>query len=929
MEEFADIFEQKVGCIPNFKCSLKLRQNAKPVFIKARDVPFALRDQVEKELDELVADNIIYKVEHSDWGSPLVPIPKSNDRVRLAVDYKVAVNKQLQDAHYPIPRVEDILNTLHGANVFCTLDLYKAYLHVQVDEESQIIQTMSTHRGTFAMRRLSFGIKTAPAEFHRILDQILSGLGGVTSYFDDVVIFGSTLEECQVNLINCLKRLRQYDLHVNREKCQFFKSSISYLGYVIEQNSVKKCPQKVKSILDAPKPSSVDEIRRFLGMITYYAKLIPNLSTLTYPLRRLLRKNQNFIWTSSCQQAFDRLKNEIASDRVLTPFNPDLPVVLACDASPTGIAAILSHTIDEHDRPIAFASRSLSDCEQNYSQLDREALAIVYAVNKFYMYLYGRKFTLVTDNGPLSRIFHHDAKLPILSASRLLRYATILSGFNYVIKHKKADQNVHVDYFSRSPIHSKTPDFNEDDIIQYQTINQISSVTITAESIKTATGKDPHLSQLCEDLKNGTIQDEQYSIQDGIVFRGNRVIIPQALRASVLSELHFTHVKTSKMKNLARRYCYWKNIDSDIELFVKSCQPCASTANTPAKTSIHPWEEPSSNFQRVHIDYAGPKDGYYIFILIDAKSKWPEIRLSKTAPTSLSTIGFLQDIFSVHGLPETMVSDNASIFVSNEFSSFCASNGICQRLIAPGHPQTNGQAERYVQFLKKKLDAMKSEPGTLPSKVRDILYRYRATPLRCGSTPAEIYLGRSIRTKLDLLRPINVPAETKSPSPTTRSCLRSFREGDRIQAKMFINNKEVWKPGVVVEKYGRLHYRVRLDDGYALKRHIDQLHRSEVHRRVTFDCPQEEEHHEDLQSGNTRTSQPASSILAPRTPQAPAASAAAPTPAAPQGSEYHLSGSPTPTPPRVAERQEELPMPRRSAREVRSPSYLDDYVRYS
>ncbi|BET01344.1 Hypothetical Protein NTJ_14160 [Nesidiocoris tenuis] len=177
MEEFADIFEQKVGCIPNFKCSLKLRQNAKPVFIKARDVPFALRDQVEKELDELVADNIIYKVEHSDWGSPLVPIPKSNDRVRLAVDYKVAVNKQLQDAHYPIPRVEDILNTLHGANVFCTLDLYKAYLHVQVDEESQIIQTMSTHRGTFAMRRLSFGIKTAPAEFHRILDQILSGLG--------------------------------------------------------------------------------------------------------------------------------------------------------------------------------------------------------------------------------------------------------------------------------------------------------------------------------------------------------------------------------------------------------------------------------------------------------------------------------------------------------------------------------------------------------------------------------------------------------------------------------------------------------------------------------------------------------------------------------------------------------------------------------
>nr|XP_014293452.1 uncharacterized protein K02A2.6-like [Halyomorpha halys] len=153
MEEYADIFEQKVRCIPNFYCSLKLKKNTKSIFIKARNIPFALRETVEKELDDLIANGIIYPVNHSDWGSPLVPIPKLNNNVRLAVDYKVAVNKQLQDAHYPIPRIEEVINNLRNANVFCTLDLYKACLHVQVDKDSQGIQTMSTHRGIFAMKR--------------------------------------------------------------------------------------------------------------------------------------------------------------------------------------------------------------------------------------------------------------------------------------------------------------------------------------------------------------------------------------------------------------------------------------------------------------------------------------------------------------------------------------------------------------------------------------------------------------------------------------------------------------------------------------------------------------------------------------------------------------------------------------------------------
>lgn len=188
------------------------------------------------------------KLDQSDWDSPLVPIPKANNKVCLCVDYKVAVNKNLQDSHYLIPKIDEVLNKLCNANIFCTLDLYKAYLHLMVDQESQLIQTMSTHRGTYAMRRLSFGIKTAPSEFHRILNQILTGLKGVLSYFDDVIIFGTNMNDCQENLINCLNRLHQYNLHVNKDKCQFFKSSISYLGYIVEHNTIKNCPEKVRAI---------------------------------------------------------------------------------------------------------------------------------------------------------------------------------------------------------------------------------------------------------------------------------------------------------------------------------------------------------------------------------------------------------------------------------------------------------------------------------------------------------------------------------------------------------------------------------------------------------------------------------------------------------------------------------------------------------
>uniref|UniRef100_A0A2L2YNI8 Integrase catalytic domain-containing protein n=1 Tax=Parasteatoda tepidariorum TaxID=114398 RepID=A0A2L2YNI8_PARTP len=209
----------------------------------------------------------------------------------------------------------------------------------------------------------------------------------------------------------------------------------------------------------------------------------------------------------------------------------------------------------------------------------------------------------------------------------------------------------------------------------------------------------------------------------------------------------------STVPALSRNYCYWKNIDTDIENMVKSCRECCDVRKNPAKAPLHIWETPEKNWQRVHIDYAGPFMEHQFLIVVDSLSKWPEIFAMKTSPTSSNTIYYLEEIFSRHGLPEILVSDNAAIFKSAEFQHFCKSNGIKQRLIAPGYPATNGQAERYVQILKTKLKCMKYHPGSLHSKLCKLLFRYRITPLNNGKTPSEMLFGRNLRCEFDLIKP--------------------------------------------------------------------------------------------------------------------------------------------------------------------------------
>nr|CAI5840449.1 unnamed protein product [Callosobruchus analis] len=295
-------------------------------------------------------------------------------------------------------------------------------------------------------------------------------------------------------------------------------------------------------------------------------------------------------------------------------------------------------------------------------------------------------------------------------------------------------------------------------------------------------------------------------------------VIPRALQSRVLKELHSAHFGVTKMKALARSYCWWPGISHDLEIVAKNCTDCNKIKNNPPKVPLHQWETPQQPFDRIHIDFAGPFRNQYYLILVDAYTRWPEIHIVKDISTK-TTITTLRRIFATYGIPRILVSDNGSSFVSYDFKRFLQENGIIHKLSAPYHPATNGMAERCVQTFKQSLRALKGD--NISKQLDKFLLHYRVTP-HCvtGVSPAFLMFGRDIRTRLDFLKPQNKSLEHTNNNITRN--VREFSVGERVECRDYIHSDK-WEFGRVTERVGKLHYLVRLDDGRIWKRHVDQM----------------------------------------------------------------------------------------------------------
>lgn len=841
--KFPDLFRPELGHIKGVKAHIEMRPDAVPKFFKPRPVAFTLIPKIDADLDRLQKMGVIEPIDRSDWAAPIVPVLKPDSSVRICGDFRLTVNPSIQADWFPLPSSEELFASLAGATVISKVDLSDAYLQIELEDAAKQYVVINTHRGLFRYNRLPFGVSFAVGLFQHTMERIVQGLEGVRCYLDDLIVSGPTQEIHDARLYALLQRLQEHGVRLKKSKCLISQSSLVYLGHLISAAGIQPVAEKVDAILKAPRPTDVSTLRSFLGILQYYAKFIPHTASRAAPMHRLLQKGVPWKWSSECEKAFIDLKNAITSDSVLVHYDSKLPLVLDCDASSFGIGAALSHIMpDGTHRPIAFSSKTLGSSERNYSQIEREALSLIFGVKKFHRYLFGRKFELVTDHKPLVMVMGPKGHIASVSASRLHRWAFILSSYDFSIKFRPTAQHGNADFLSRLPLPNTTDtcldSVDSEPILLISFLDDVTTPPVTHKQVRLATAKDSLLTEVMRYVQSGWpfeshcpvdalqpyfTRRTELSISGGCLLWGLRLIIPAALRSPILDALHDTHSGIVRMKSIARGYIWWPKIDSEIENLAKSCPSCAENSAAPVKAPLHPWAFPVRPWQRIHIDFCGPLFDRHWLILVDAHSKWPEAIPFPAAPSSGTLIEALSSIFSRFGYCEEIVSDNAPYFSSEQFHRFCETNGIRHRLVAPYNPASNGEAERFVRSFKDGLKPMKGSDWKW--NVEKFLMAYRATPhATTGRTPSELLIGRIIRTKWDLLRPSvseAVEAAQTRQKVASGGKERSFGVGDYVWARDF-RGRAKWVPGEIITVLGPRNYRIRTAIGTWM-RHINQL----------------------------------------------------------------------------------------------------------
>ena len=835
MEEiFPKVFSKNLGCLKGVKVNIPIPPEAKPKFFKPRPVPYSLRLRVDEELDKLEGQKVWKKVKYSRWAAPIVIVLKDAKNaagpIRICGDYKITVNAAAPCDNYPIPNTNEQLATLAGGQKFSKIDLSQAYQQIALDEESRELLTVNTHRGLYQPDRLQFGVHSATGIFQREMEKILEGIPSVLVRIDDILLTGENDWKHFVVLIKVLLVLEEAGFTVNRAKCMFFQGEITFCGYTISKDGVKPMRSNVDAVLQAPEPSNISEVKSFLGMINYYQNYLPALSTIAEPIHRLLRKSVEWNWGGNQKDAFKTVKKMLSEAPLLVHYDPEKEKVVHTDASPYGLGCVLSHVYDDGtERPVSYASRSLSVSERNYGHIEKEGLALVFAVKKLHHYLYGYKFTMYTDHKPLLGLFGENRPIPDRSAARIARWALLLSGYDYKLHYRQGVLNGNADALSRLPLQSQDDEVSQEMISVH--MMELVSAPVTEKEVSAETIADPVLSKVIkrvvegwesdisknEDMKPYWTRKEELTVEGGCLLWGGRVVIPESLRESVLLELHDVHPGITRMKVLARGYVWWPKMDERIESMAKECTTCSMNQNNPASAPVHPLETPTGPWMRVHMDYAGPIAGRMFLIVVDAYSKWLEVAVMSEA-TSAATVRKLRQMFSTHGLPQVSVSDNGPAFVGEDFKGFLTRNGVKHVYSAPYHPASNGQAERMVRTFKESLKTLKC--GDIQTKLDRLLYKYRIIPhSTTGKTPAELMFNRELRTPFHLLQPGN----QASIKPTeVRKKTRTFEVNDLVWARNF-STGEKWIPGVVRKKLVNVTYEVDFEGKESSNRHIDHL----------------------------------------------------------------------------------------------------------
>ena len=827
--------------------TLKLDNSSKPRQLPCRKIPFALQDSCKKELNTLVERGILAPVtEPTEWVSQMALAEKQNGKLRICID-PAPLNEALQREHYKLPTLDDVLYQLKDAKVFTKLDIKEAFWHVRLDEESSLLTTMITPFGRFRWLRLPFGLKVSSEIFQRKLTEALEGLTNTISVADDIILAGcgkdkqEASDNLKIRTEQLNQRCKERNIILNDKKTDSEKTEIIFMGHQITSNGIAPDPSKVSAIQNIPRPTDVAAVRRLCGVVQYLSRFIPNLCQHTEPLRKLTRKDTEWNWTTECEQAFDNIKRLIAEDTKLAYFDPDKDLFIQVDSSKDGVGCV----IHQEGRPIEYASKTLTETQRRWAQIEKELLSVVIGLERFDQYTYGRKVVVQNDHKPLEHIL----KKPMSQAPRRLQNLLMrLHRYDIEFRYVEGSKLYIADTLSRAVGSKETHEIPD---LQIHSVTNIADSMM--EQIRQATNADETLMKLMDYTIYGWPEKQDchpsvmpfkqikdsISIENDILYKGEQAIIPLSLRPTIKEKLHAAHLGYDSMMRRVRSTVYWPGIQHEIQQLAENCDPCQRRKPSNQKETLQQHEEGTTPWDRVGIDFFYIKGRNYL-VVVDYYSNFLEVEYLRSTGSS-QTINKLKQIFARWGIPRELVSDNGPQLVSVEFETFLKEWGITHKTSDPMYPKGNGKAESAVKTIKNMLKKCE-EGGEDPYKA---LLELRNTPRQdVNMSPAQIMMGRQIRTMIPHKQKYSPPSPTyeKLRAKRQQSVIETYNKNAKDLKPIPMNNpvyfkdpNNKWQPGKVTQRKGRS-YNILSENGNTYRRNRVHLREKQTPFDNTFEA---------------------------------------------------------------------------------------------
>jgi transposase InsO family protein len=701
LAEELPLFDSVRGLTPLARHEIRLL-HPEPVKQRYRQRNPFMQGIIEEEVDKMLAEGVI-EPSDSPWSSPIVLAKKKDGKHRFCIDFR-KVNEVTRKDAYPLPFINVILDKLRRARYISTIDLKSGYWQVPLTPSSKPITAFTVpSRGLYQFRVMPFGLHSAPATFQRLMDRVIGPELDpyCFAYLDDIVVLGETFEQHLQVLQEVFRRLRAANLRLNPDKCQFGRRSLTYLGHVVTAAGIRTDPDKVAAIRQLATPKTLRQLRRFLGMASWYRRFIPDFSRIAAPLNRLLKKGGRWDWTPEQDAAFNTLKDSLSAAPVLACPDFGKPFVLQTDAADTGLGVALTQYVDGGDHVIAYASRSLTKPEQAYSTTEKECLAVVWGIEKMRPYLEGYRFTVLTDHQSLKWL--RAIKDP---TGRLARWAIFLQQHDFDIRYRKGVLNRVADTLSRQPAATED-ETTPEDLFALEDAPGCNWYNRMRQEVE----KDPTAHpDYC--IRNERLHRHFWDMSDSTELELSdpwKLCVPKPARAAVLRECHDNptagHLGIAKTTaRLALRY-YWPGMFREAAQYVRNCPSCqrykTPQQQPPGKMYPTPNRQP---WETVSTDLVGPlprssRGNCYVVVMQDRFTKWVQCRAVRKATARAVTQALYEDVITRFGCPVTVISDNGTQYTGGTFRTLLRELGIVLRLTPPYTPQAN-PVERTNKTLK-------------------------------------------------------------------------------------------------------------------------------------------------------------------------------------------------------------------------------------